>query len=526
MRGHRPFGALLLLVAVTAHAQGVSLELSPREPVKGRDTEATLQISLAGVDRPAPPVLRANVGVIDRVERTGPGRYRARYVLPPTRAPEVAIIVAFAPWPSPQSVEGSLGVLRVPMASSVEVPGRAEPNAEVRIKLGDETFGPVRTQGDGSFRLPVVVHPGYGIATTTTVDRVGNKRTSKLDLMLPRVDQLACVATPTTLPADGVSKARVLCASSDTFGAPTRGAKIQWKGGRGAWSAARELGDGVQEWTWTAPRELGSGVERLLASWKQGAVDSSEELTFALSQGPVRQLEVLEDDRVAHQGGGWSVKVRTRDQLGRALGGVVLTAAGFTTSTTDADGEAVLQWRVPASEPLGEKSIELVAIGPMGREPARLTALAGSRVQVVDLSGLPVAGQKLTAGASTLVTGADGVAIVPDGVREVAHLEWPGLRASLDGAKTEAAFVRASVKVLVTPAPPVNIRVARAREAFEWWLETADGVFADGRAVEIRSAKGSRRVVSAGRSREPYDSGLVTITDVTSRVSAVVEVGP
>src|SRR6478736_3941192 len=94
----------LVLLSFVAHAQ-VALQLTPSAPVKGRDTEAVLEISTKS-DRPAPPVLRANVGSIEKIERLGPGKYRARYVLPPSRAPEVAIIVAFAPWPHPQSVDG------------------------------------------------------------------------------------------------------------------------------------------------------------------------------------------------------------------------------------------------------------------------------------------------------------------------------------------------------------------------------------------------------------------------------------
>ncbi|PZR14008.1 MAG: hypothetical protein DI536_11875 [Archangium gephyra] len=527
MRGGRLFGfAVIVSLAATVRAEIVSLALTPAEPVKGRDTEATLLISL-GTDRTAPPVLRANVGALDRVERVGPGKFRARYVLPTNRAPEVAIIVAFAPWPSPQSVEGAFGVLRVPMASSVEVPGRAEPGAEVRIKLGDATFGPVRTQSDGSFRLPVVVPPGYGIAQTTTIDRVGNKRTAKLDLMLPRVDQLACVATPTTLPADGVSRARVLCASSDKFGAATRGAKVQWKGGRGTWSSPRELGDGVQEWTWTAPQALGDGAEKLIATWKQGAVDSTEELTLALSQGAVRTLEAAGDDRIAHQGASWRAQVRARDQLGRPLAGVVVTANGLSSGTTDANGEATLEWRVSPAEPIGARTIEFRAAGPMGREPARLLAwrdARGVRVQVADLAGLPVAGQKLVNGATALTTGDDGSVLVPEGVRELTHAEWPGLRVAVDSATVEARVTQ-TVSVVVAPPPPVNIRIARSASDFEWWLERSDGTVLAGRAVEIRTAAGSRRVTSGGRSREPY-SDLVTIIDVTSRVSAVVEATP
>jgi hypothetical protein len=238
--------------ALAQSASTVALSLSPASPVKGRDTTALLEISIGGVEQPAPPVLRANVGSFDAIERVGPSKFRVRYVLPTTRFPEVAIIVAFAPWPHPQSVEGAFGVLRVPIASAVEVPGKAEPGAEVVLTLAGTGFGPVKAGADGTFRLPVVVPPGYGIAKFATRDRVGNRRSTTLDLVLPPTDQLACVVTPTRLPADGVSKARVLCASSDRYGAPTKGARIVWSGGRGAFSFPRELGDGVQEWTWTS----------------------------------------------------------------------------------------------------------------------------------------------------------------------------------------------------------------------------------------------------------------------------------
>ncbi len=526
MRGGRLLGfAIVLLTAGASFAQNIALQLTPAEPVKGRDTEAALEIVIGGVDRPAPPVLRASVGSIDRIERTGPGRFRARFVLPATRAPEVAIIVAFAPWPHPQSVEGAFGVLRVPMASAVEVPGRAEPGAEVRLTLGAQTFGPVRASGDGSFRLPVVVPPGYGVGKTITVDRVGNRRSTTLDLLLPRVDQLACVATPTTLPADGVSKARVLCASSDKFGAATKGAKVQWKAGRGAWSSARELGDGVQEWTWTAPKELGAGSETLLATWKQGAVDSNEALSLTLSQGPVRTLEVEGEDRVVHQGSTWAVRVRASDQLGRPLAGALVTASGFEAATTDAEGVAALRWKVPTTEAPGARELVVFAAGPWGREPARLLVWkegAARVAQVVDLSGLPVPNQKLQSGASIVTTGADGTARLGADARELTHAEWPGIRA--EASSPNGAEAR--ITVVVVPAPPVNIRVARAAADFEWWLETGDGELVDGREVEIRAGSGSRRAVSQGKSREQYGAGLVSITDVASRVTAVVERAP
>ena len=60
----------------------------------------------------------------------------------------------------------------------------------------------------------------------------------------------------------------------------------------------------------------------------------------------------------------------------------------------------------------------------------------------------------------------------------------------------------------------------------EWWVETPRGDIIDGRPVDIRGPAGVRRVMSKGKTREPVSAGLLTVTDVESRVSAVVEVGP
>lgn len=532
MRGGAAVVSLLIAVSAwgqTPAASRVTLTLSPLAPVKGRDVEAKLEIAIGGVDQPAPPVLRANVGTFEAVERVGPGRFRARYVLPTTRFPEVAIIVAFAPWPHPQSVEGAFGVLRVPISSAVEVPGRAEAGAEVRLTLGDETFGPVTAQPGGTFRLPVVIPPGIGMAKTITVDRVGNKRTSPLDLMLPPTDQLACVVTPTKLPADGVSRARVLCASSDRYGAASRGAKIQWKGGRGTWSAPRDLSEGVHEWTWTAPRELGTGVERMTATWKQGKVDSSEEIVVGLSQGPVRSLTVEPEDTVAHAGGVWRALATTRDQLGRPLAGVAVQGPGSDRAVTDERGEARLTWALPPEASLGMRSVQVRATGPLGKEPARLQAWprgGGVTVTVTDLAGLPVPSQRLRVGPLELTTSADGTADLAS-IGELVHAEWPGLRLQLGADGGIRPGVIAEVRVAVGPPLPMNVKVLQRSGAVEWWVETPQGEMVDGRPVDISDPRGGvRRVVSRGKTREEFSAGLMSITDVESRVCAVVEANP
>ena len=59
-------------------ATQVSLSLEPPAPVKGRDKEARLSVRMlrpdgSPEDSGAPPVLRANVGRVEGLVRTGPG---------------------------------------------------------------------------------------------------------------------------------------------------------------------------------------------------------------------------------------------------------------------------------------------------------------------------------------------------------------------------------------------------------------------------------------------------------------------
>jgi hypothetical protein len=84
-------------------------------------------------------------------------------------------------------------------------------------------------------------------------------------------------------------------------GSPSKAARVTWKGGRGVLGPPRDLGNGVQEWTWTAPAEPGSGEERLTATWKQGSVDSSEEVVVGLTPGAVQRVTFEAFDEVAHQ---------------------------------------------------------------------------------------------------------------------------------------------------------------------------------------------------------------------------------
>jgi len=242
-------------------ATQVSIALEPVAPVKGQDKEARLMVRMVRPDGTpddsgAPPVLRASVGQVEGLERTGPGTWQARYVLPQTRYPEVAILVALSAWPHPQSIHGAFGAVRVPLAASVDLPGESDPRASVSLEVAGKTFGPVRTGPDGRFRLPIIVPPGHRFALVRAVDDDGNTRRTRLDLKVPPTDRLACVLNPQRLPAEGGARARLLCATSDVYGAPTEDTRVKAQARHGTLRGPTRTEDSLLEWVYTAPGQL------------------------------------------------------------------------------------------------------------------------------------------------------------------------------------------------------------------------------------------------------------------------------
>ncbi len=535
-------------------ASRISLQLVGAPPVKNRDTAVELSVEVVGAEgkpdpQSAPPVLRANVGSIEGLTRVAPGRYRARYVLPITKYPEVAVVVAFSAWPHPQSVHGAFGALRVPLASAVELPGQTERDADFSIVIAGQKFGPVKAGPDGRFKVPVVVPPGYGSGQGTAIDRLGNRRVTAFDLQLPPTDQLACVISPTRLPADGVSRARVMCATSDPFGNVATAAKVQLSAARGTLSAARPLDNGVVEWTYVAPRELSDKPDVLAASWRQGNVSARDELALQLLQGPAVQAKVSIDELVVHLGGHAALIVDVSDALGRPrpLAQVSVQAPSGTVgpATELAAGKLKLDWQ-PAGD-VGPETLTVRAWGPAGSEPARLVAWPESGVlnaAVTDLAGLPVPSQRLKVGNATLTTDAEGVArlgALIDGEIEIGHADWPGLSTTVhvreggrwvfpSGARPGSAPQK--LEVAVAPAIPVNVRVEARGDEVTYWVESPSGELLPNRKVAVSVSSGvvGAAEVKDGRTHVKVGNlggpATISIVDVDTQVIGLAEVRP
>jgi len=535
-------------------AERIELSLDPPAPVKGRDDHATLTVRLLKPDgspeaESAPPVLRANVGAIEQVESAGAGVYRARYLLPKTRYPEVAILAALAPWPHPQSVHGVFGRLLVPLATSIDLPGHTEPNAQMSIEIAGARYGPVQAGPDGRFSLPVVVPPGHRFGQGLAVDRFGNKRSAKIDLMLPPTDQLACVLSPSRLPADGVSRSRVLCATSDPYGKPVGSARVLLTARRGTVQGPWPQEGGMLEWLYTAPRTTTFEPDALLATWPAGGPTSREDLEIALEQGPAARLAIDPGERLVHRGGELAVTLSVFDAFDRPRPGATLEArpsAGEIGRVKEvAPSKFALTYVPPEAGEEPSANLAVRAYGPQGSGPARLAAwIEGGQVHlgVTDLAGLPIAGEKLLAGELSATTGADGTAalgaVVP-GKLEVSDAQWPGLRQTLfilDARRLYPAAApmgtrRESIAVSLAPPTPVNVRLQVEGHRVTYWVEDVHGSLLPNRRVEVSLSGGSRgpEAEAAGRrSFEVATSSRVTVSvaDVLTGVTALAEVRP
>lgn len=543
--------------AIGPPAAGVAMALEPERPVKGRDTEATLTVRMLRPDGTpddsgAPPVVRANVGRLEGLSRTGPGTYRARYILPTTSYPEVAILVALSAWPHPQSIHGAYGRMLVPLAAAVNLPGETEPDAQISISIDGVTYGPTQAARDGSFQLPVVVPPGQRIGQSRVVDRAGNVRRRPIDLGLPPTDGLACVLNPPRLPADGVARARMLCAASDPRGRLVPDARVTAKVRHGTLKGPQRAEGGLLEWIYTAPRGLPAQPETIMASWAQRRVISREELTLQLVQGPVEKLSLSLPEAQVHYGSTVELSVMAEDAFGRPRPGaqVVFDApvGEFSQPREERPGFFQSAWTLPEEGERREITLKGQAFGPVGTEPARISAwLEGGElhVGVSNLAGLPVPEQPLNIGGEALTTGGDGTLNLGPprpGKLEVVHGVWTGLSKTiyvlgpsgpvypLDPPLVPTPVER---KVRLEPPVPVNVRLQVEGARVTYWVEDAQGrvladrpvhvVLSSGRQEARETREGKTRFTVAGAAPGRVS---VSVADVKTGMTAVAEVKP
>ena len=199
----------------------VTLTLADPSPVIGVTGETELRIEVThppSNPMPMPRVL-CSVGQIEDLGREGPASFTARYILPASRFPQPAILVAeFANLARPLR-----GMSAVRLRAATTPALRTDPGAQVTLRVGDRDFGPQTAPADGVVHIPVVVPPGVEFAAARSVNQHGKATEQMLDLHVP-YSQRVLFAAPDVLVAGHVAEVAVYVV--DPSGRPANGADL------------------------------------------------------------------------------------------------------------------------------------------------------------------------------------------------------------------------------------------------------------------------------------------------------------
>ncbi len=524
-------GGARVSAAVEPPPGEIAIEVRPAAPVKGKDRTVAIELAVAGGAESGarPPEVVCSSGRVRDLAPSGPGRFRAIYEPAPTRHPEVAVLLALVPRCPSCATPRAVGYAIIPLAAAIDLPGRSEPGARTTVTLGVRSFGPVMADGTGRFTVPVVVPPGvrYGIADS--LDQIGNRRRTELDLRLPPVDRLACAAWPRALPADGRSAAAIWCVASSAAGEAAPDARLSLSAPAGELSAPAPFRGALQRAVLRAPRGGGGRELRVAASYPDGGPASVDEIRVRLATGPPAEIAAKVDGEPVPLGATVAAEVAVRDGngdvVGRAAAPPGLTE-GFVApdrfSARALPGDYVQQAPVAFALAPGPE----VATLALHREGSDWVAAA----RTVDAR--PAAGVSLRFGSGAVaITDARGEARVRGaGPRETVTAENGARAAGFEGAAAPAAPFEIARTVAVALRPPSPVDVAARVEGgyLRWRVVDAAGRPLPGRAVALRGrgvalgpaegdANGGRAQLRGGR-------GTVAVIDTATGVGAVVEV--
>ncbi len=525
-------GAATIESAVEPPPGRIVIETRPERLVKGRDHGAQLRIAVLDASgnpdgAAAQPVVACSAGAVRDLEAAGPGRFTARYELPPSRHPEVAVLTAVSSrcplCPTPRAV----GAAVLPLAAAIDLPGSTDPHVKVTVTVGDGMFGPVVADENGDFRVPVVVPPGVRFGEGVSVDRLGNRQTQVIDLHLPPVNQIACAAWPRALPADGHSASQIWCVATDATGKPMAQAQLELSARLGRAGGFEPAGGGLFRARYRAPRGGGGGQDRLLCSFPWAGPASRQEVSLALATGAPAELGYALEREPVPFGASKPVRTWCRDDRGDELpapSGPPGAEVGF-----------VAPDRFVARSGSGDSTqlAELRAVLPVSRQAALLWLRREGDEWVASARSVdmrPAAGIRLRFGSgATAVTDDRGEARAAAGAAsETVEAEgglhaagWTGF-----GLPAPPFAIARTFSIALAPEAPVDVWARVQGRVLRWRVQDASGGRLLGRAVHLQAngvRLGAIEADEGGGHCTVAGKGIVAVIDDQSGVAAVVE---
>ncbi len=373
----------------------VRVTITPALPraLLGTDTQIDVAVDVAGADAATFAPLRtlATVGTLELPRATDtPGHFIARYIPPPDRFPQMALLVVEFGGGGRRLHAGT----QIALEGSTVVPFHTVAGASVTMRIGEQSFGPVMADRQGRVEIPIRVPPGVRVGVARASDRNGTRET-EVDLQLPPFTRIAVLAPP-AIEAGSFAEVSVLGLSPD--GTPAPAATLALTASGGVVHSLGTSAPGEARFLFEAPRRLSGGAAALTAT-ATGTPAARADVTVPLRGGPPARLVVTATTHtvVVGSGGGAILTFVARDAFGNPT-----VASGLTARV---DGEP----REVALDIVGAATLAVPAPAAyVGRPQIAVEARLGTLLARDELrvTGGPPARVTVTLGASRIV--ADG----------------------------------------------------------------------------------------------------------------------
>lgn len=508
---------------VSIEAQPAAIELGGEGP---QESSLTITVSDTG-GRPwaqSDVLLHTTAGTIAELQRVGPGRFTARLLPPRDIFPQLAVITAADTAAATHGLAPAMDNVVVAFSARLDLKGRAEAGARMRVGVGKRTFGPVHVDASGVFAIPIVVPPGENWATGTSSDSIGNTSRSRINLYLPEVRRVHGFVFPAQVVADGRDRAWLFVTTVGFSGAPEN-ARVRVEAARGTLGQPERIAPGILRYPYSAPAGVGAGADRI--TLRRDGQREHVDFEVALVADAPAKLEAHVEPAIVPADGVSSatVVVRASDARGSAATGhaVQITVDGQTLEATET---ALGEYRVsvPPRQRIGVSKIG-VRLQPRAgvcRRP-QVVQVEG-RAKVVDGRALPCGGAYALFDASGKL-GKEG-ALAADG--EVGA--WEAIRAALAaGERLEVRGALPAVAVL-GPDGAAAARPATAELTLTWRVPSAvtlrlRKVRDEGNDLVVR-LEAENATALAERVEVSSSSGTVQVLGVTASSLDIVVRGP
>ena len=334
-------------------------------------------------------ILHSTAGEISDLERKGPFQFTALLHPPKSIFPQLSVVTVAYTKPALRGDPPWVGVAAISYSAALNLKGRSEPGARMRVRVGKKTFGPVKADSRGQFELRVVVPPGEGWARSTATDALGNASSSRINLYLPEVQRVHAFAFPQHLIADGEDRGWLYVTTVGHSGAPKK-SRLEAKAERGTLGEHQQVAPGLTRIAYRTPITLADG--RDLVGIRARSFDAKAEVTFSLIAGAptVIQTTLRPDPPTADGRSEATLLVEIRDRHGNP-------AAGHALELSNATPNLPLSLRAPGSytlslPPKSSFARETIAFELTPQSPdcprPRLVSQNGTQ-KLVDVRGIP-----------------------------------------------------------------------------------------------------------------------------------------